>query len=132
MWALGTNNAERMLIGLCGWGANSLAKLAKIVPDDALDFCLNDSATLIVRWSDDRISTSKCIINQCTFEIIEFDDEVFTPQTYTAEVEAVFVEVQSEFSDTKYCFACVTEEERNRANDEFSYWYSLECDEDDK
>ena len=43
----------------------------------------------------------------------------------------VFVEVKLELSDSKYCFACITEEERERTSDEFSYWYSLKRDNDD-
>lgn len=131
-WALQTNSAERLLIGLCGWGANSLAKLARIVPIEEADLIsCDDSATLIVRWNDGKISTSECSINTFTFEVEEFEDEVFTSHAYDSEVEAVFVEVKLELSDSKYCFACITEEERERTSDEFSYWYSLKRDNDD-
>lgn len=132
LWAIETNNAERLLIGLCGWGANSLAKRAKIIPDDGLDFFSHkDEAKLIVRWSDGELSECHCVINPYTFEILEFDDEVFMVYADKETVEDVFVAVHSETSNNQYYFACITAEERDRTGDELSYWYSLERDEED-
>lgn len=130
--ALETNNAERLLIALCGWGANSLAKRARIVPDDALVFYgYDEPARLVVRWSNGKQSTSKCTINPVSFYVSEFRAAVFKKYAETAEITEVVVEVQPEYTKEKNYFRCITKEDRNRTGDKLSYWYSLNPDDED-
>jgi hypothetical protein len=132
--ALKTNNAERLLIALCGWNANSLAKRARIIPDDALEFYgYDEEARLIVRWSNGKQSTSKCTINPVSFYVSEFRATAFNKYAETAEITEVVVEVQPEYTKEKNYFRCIAKEDRDRAGDKLSYWYSLNPnDEDDE
>ena len=130
--ALQTNNAEHLLIALCGWGANSLAKRARIIPDDALAFYdCDEAARLIVKWSNGEQSTSKCTVNPMTFYVSEFRAAAFKKYAETAEITEVIVEVRPEFTKEKYYFRCITKEERDRTGDKLSYWYSLNPDDGD-
>ena len=130
--ALETNNAEHLLIALCGWGANSLAKRARIIPDDALTFYgYDEEARLIVRWSNGKQSTSKCTINSVSFYVSEFRASVFKKYAETAEITEVVVQVQPEYTKEKNYFRCITKEDRDRTGDKLSYWYSLNPDDED-
>jgi len=130
--ALETNNAERLLIAVCGWGANSLAKRARIIPDDALTFYgYDEEARLIVRWSNGKQSTSKCTINSVSFYVSEFRAAVFKKYAENAEITEVVVQVQPEYTKEKNYFRCITKEDRDRTGDKLSYWYSLNPDDED-
>ena len=131
--ALISNSAEELLIALCGWGANSLAKRAGILPDDGFDFFLyyeDMLGKLIVNWDNGEQSFSECSI-EWNFEVVEFDHSIFKTYADSAKIESVIIEVTPYYSDECNRFNCISKEERDRTNDEFSYWYCLDdADED--
>ena len=105
-----------------------------IIPDDGLTFPydIDSDATLIVKWSNGKTSSSECYINQCIFEIEDFDAKIFREYEDTAEIKEVLVQVIPADCENTYCFACVTKEEKERTNDDFCYWYELYDEEDEQ
>lgn len=126
--ALSANNAEQLLVALCGWCSNTLAKRAGILPDDGLEFVDYNEDTykkIIVNWDNGEKTSSECDI-EWNLQVINFDFDIFTKYADTAKIESVNVEVTPYFSKECNCFNCVSKEERDQTNDEFTYWYCLD------
>ena len=71
-----------MLIALRGLDTNSIAKRARIIPDEAQTFYYGFPriADLVVKWSNDEQSTCECIIETETFRVVEFEPEICTKE----------------------------------------------------
>lgn len=134
--ALDRNNAEALLIALCGWGANSLAMRAGLIPktgdigDIAFDYYDDLEGKLFVNWSNGKQTFSQCSVSW-DLELVDFDSNIFTIYNNSAKIESVIVEVTPYYADECTCFNCISREERDRTNDEFSYWYRLDDEDED-
>jgi hypothetical protein len=131
--ALRSNNAQKLLVALCGWNSASIAKRAGIIPDDGYDFYKVDpGATILVHWSNGETSKAKCKVDVATNKLYGYTRRVFTAFQNEATVTGVEVEVKPCFTKSKYIFNCITKEERNEKKDLVSYWYSPDPREDRK
>ena len=129
--ALRSNNAQELLVALCGWNAGSIAKRARIIPDDAYDFYDEDpGATILVYWSNGETTTSKCKVDAKTNKLYGYRRKVFTAPQHDATIKRVEVEVKPCFRKEKYTFDCITKEQRIEKRDYVSYWYSTNPNED--
>lgn len=131
--ALRSNNAQALLVALCGWNTCSIAKRARIIPDDGYSFYETDpGATVLVHWSNGETSTAKCKVDAATNKIYGYTRKVFTAFKDVATITGVEVEVKPCFSKEKYTFNCVTKEVREKEKDYVTYWYSTDPKEDRK
>ena len=129
--ALHSNNAQALLVALCGWNAGSIAKRARIIPDDGYEYYDHDpSAKILVHWSDGRTATSKCRVDAKTNKLYGYNRKVFTANQEGATITGVEAEVIPCFTKQKYRFNCITKEERARDENYVSYWYSTDPEED--
>jgi hypothetical protein len=129
--ALASNNAEELLIALCGYGSTSLAKRAMIIPDDAEEFYNSETpATIIVYWSNGEISEGKCRIDAKTNKVYGYKRNVFSTYEGSATVRWVAVKVKTCFGRDSYLRWCITEDQRNQTGDYVSYWYSTDAESD--
>jgi hypothetical protein len=121
---LQVNSAERLLYGLCGFGANELAKRARILPDDALEFfSAKETAKLFVRWTNGAETSSKCKVQSSNFKVCDFKDDVFYTFAESAQICEVCVEVAPTYTRNPARFNCISKEERQQTGDKISYWY---------
>lgn len=128
--ALKSNNAQELLIALCGYSANSLGKLAMVIPDDDEEFYdIGKQATLFVYWSNGETSQTKCRIDVASNKVYGYKRSVFTEYEGSAEIRWVAVEVKPYGGKERYLRWCITKEERERTNDCVTYWYSTDPDE---
>ena len=129
--ALASNNAQELLIALCGYGAGSLAKQAMVIPDDNEEFYrTGKQATLVVYWSNEKTSQTRCRIDVTCNKVYGYNREVFSEYADSAEILWVAVEVTPRIGKDHYLRWCITKEERERTNDHVSYWYSMDPKED--
>ena len=129
--ALASNNAQELLIALCGYSANSLGKLAMVIPDDDEEFYkIGKQATLVIYWSNGKTSQTKCRIDVASNKVYGYKREVLAEYEDSAEIRWVAVEVKPLFGKDHYLRLCITKEERERTSDCVSYWYSTDPEED--
>lgn len=129
--ALCSNNAQELLVALCGWNAGSIAKRARIIPDDAYDFYDEDpDATILVHWSNGETSTAKCKVDAKTNKLYGYRRKVFAAHQKNATITGVEVEVKPCFGKERYTYDCITKEQRIEKKDYVSYWYSTDPNED--
>jgi hypothetical protein len=128
--ALVNNNAQELLIALCGYGVTSLGKLAMLIPDDDTEFYERDmQATLLVYWNNGKMSQTRCRIDVATNKVYRYKSEVFEEYKDSAEISWVAVEVKPKTGKDRYLRWCITEEEREKTKDFVSYWYSTDPEE---
>ena len=128
--ALKSNNAQELLIALCGYNAGSLAKQAMVIPDDDEEFYkIGKQATLIVYWSNGEVTRSKCRIDVASNKVYGYKSETLTEYEGSAEIRFVAVEVKTAFDKNSYLRWCITKEEREKNNDCVTYWYSTDPEE---
>jgi hypothetical protein len=124
MIALMQNNATALLIALCGWGAASLAKRARMMHGVCDYDDENVHGVLKVDWSDDLRTSVPCLICPEDHRIDDFDYSVFTREDNpTATIQNVFVRFKPFGSGNEYDFHCVSQAERNATNDNDIFWY---------
>ena len=129
--ALESNNAQQLLIALCGWNSGSIAKRAGLIPDDGYDFFDEEnSAVMHVHWSNGQTTTAKCTVDVASNKLYGYRRKVLSAYSGEAEITSVEVEVKPCFGKRKYFFNCITKEEREEQKDFVSYWYSTNPDED--
>ena len=66
------------------------------------------------------------------FEVNEFDTEIFKTYADSAKIVSVIVEVTPYYSEECNRFNCISKDERERTNDEFSYWYRIDDEDEDE
>lgn len=125
MIALMQNNATALLIALCGWGAASLAKRVRMMHG----ICDYDDAyvegILKVDWSDDRRSSTPCVISPTNHEILDFDYSVLVREDNpSATIQNMFVRFKPLEGGNEYDFQCVSQAERDAAHDDDIFWYT--------
>ena len=127
MIALMQNNATALLIALCGWGAASLAKRARMM-HGVCDFDDEDvEGVLKVDWSDGVRTSAPCLICPEDHKIDDFDYSVFTREDNPmATIQKVFVRFMPFENGNEYDFQCVSQAERDAAEDEEIFWYAPE------
>lgn len=127
--ALKSNNAEELLVAICGWNSDSLAKRAMLIPDDGRKFLDDETpATLIVLWSDGTESKEECFVDSMSNKVYGYSCDIFSAPCDTAEIVAVVVELQPDYTEEKQRRFCITKEERESRKDYISYWYSTNPD----
>ena len=125
MVALMKNNATALLIALCGWSADSLAQRVFMMRGCPQYQDEEKEAVLKVDWSDGKRTSVPCIILHEDHRVCDFDRSVFSREDEpTATIERVFVRFKPLENGNEYDFCCVSEEERNRANDKDVFWYT--------
>ena len=131
--ALASNNAQELLIALCGYGAGSLAKQAMIIPDDDAEFHkIGKKATLLVYWSNGETSQSTCHIDVASNKVYGYKRTVFSAYEDCASIRWVAVNVKPSFGKDHYLRWCISKEEREQLNDTVTYWYSRNPEEDQR
>ena len=127
MIALMQNNATALLIALCGWGAASLAKRARMM-HGVCDFDNEDvDGVLKVDWSDGVRASAPCLICPEDHRVDDFDYSVFTREDNPmAEIQKVFVRFKPFEDGNEYDFMCVSQAERDATEDEDIFWYAPE------
>ena len=125
--ALKTNNAQELLIALCGYNAGSLAKRAMVIPDDGREFhARHKLGTVVISWSNGEFSETKCCVDVTTNKVYKYDLNAFKEYERCADIRWVAVKVTPSFGKSEYLRKCITEEEKNATNDYVSYWYSTD------
>lgn len=133
--ALRNNNAEELLRALCGGGANDIAIHAGIIPyhvDFFYSTFLRDDERykIIVFWDNEKTTSSKCEVD-CGLEVYDFNPKIFKKYIDTAKITDVVVKVTPGYGKECNYFSCISEEEKERTNDEFSYYYCLDDEDED-
>lgn len=132
MVALMENNATALLIALCGWGAESLAKRVFMKCGCPQYQDEEKEAVLKVDWSDGKRTSVPCIILHEDHWVYNFDRSVFYREDEpTAMIEKVFVRFKPFENGNEYDFRCISEDERKRTNDEDVFWYAAEENEEE-
>ena len=127
--AMARNDAQALLIALCGYGATSLGKIAMMIPDDGEEFYnTRVPATMIVGWSNGETSESKCYVDSVTNKVYGFKRSLLQELRNSTEVEWVGVKVKPLCGKEKYFRECISEEKRESTKDEVSFWYSVDPD----
>lgn len=122
--ALLSNNATQLLIGLCGWGPETLARRVFMLrgrpqyQDEELP------ATLLVEWSDEKTTETPCFIQHEDHLVCGFDYNVFSRNDEpTAKIKNVCVRFIPLEDGNEYIFQCVSQAERDTTDDNEIFWY---------
>ena len=125
--ALVNDDARAMLIALCGWSAESLAKRVFLLRGRPQYQDEEIPGTLMVEWSDGKRKQTPCVIQHTEHLVCGFDYGVFSrTDGLTAEIQNVFVRFMPLEDGNEYDFQCVSEEERNATKDDEIFWYYTE------
>lgn len=122
--ALVNNDARAMLIALCGWSAESLAKRVFLLRGRPQ--CQDEEipGTLMVGWSDGKRTKTPCVIQHTEHLVCGFDYRVFARKDEpTAEIQNVFVRFMPLEDGNEYDFQCVSQAERDASKDNEIFWY---------
>lgn len=125
--ALLSNDATQLLIGLCGWGPETLARRVFMLrgrpqyQDEELP------ATLLVEWSDGKITETQCIIQHEDHMVCGFDYNVFSrTDEATVKINNTVVRFDPLETGNEYVFRCISQAERDEMNDDEIFWYLSE------
>lgn len=116
--ALLGNDAEGVIIALCGWSPRSIAMKAMLIRDTEGEFHDDDfiDSTLIVKYVNGDTAEGECTVNPATHEVKDFNPELFDNK-YSA-VDSVSVELGNDGE----CLLCYPENEVVFGEDAF--WYA--------
>ena len=123
--SLAENDANALLISLCGWTVDSIARKAMIIRD--IDQTFHDSpvdAEMKVEWKDGCHKESKCWVNPQTHEVYDFDEDVFMHPENKMDVEISAVQIGIRPVAEYYTFNCV-ECKEDSADDIDLFWFRL-------
>ncbi len=125
--ALLSNNATQLLIGLCGWGPETLARRVFMKRGQAQFKPEEMHCRLMVDWSDDVRQSAPCIIRHENHEVYDFDYGIFIREDAPeASIQNVFVRFMPFEDSNEYDFQCVSQAERDATKDEEIFWYAAE------
>ena len=125
--ALLENNATSLLIALCGWGPASLAKRVQLMRGCAQYQDLEVTGVLKVDWSDNVRMSSPCMIQREDHMVYDFDYSIFARDDVpSATIQNVFVRIKPFQDGNEYDFQCVSQAERDAADDNEIFWYPPE------
>ncbi len=126
LWALLTNNATELIVGLCGWGPKNLAELALLKRSTNQFTVQTLEGKLIVEWDDGCRCATPCMIFSKQNQVFEFDPNIFIRlDKPDAQVVKTFARFDPFHTGNEYDFLCVSKTERDAANDENVLWYTL-------
>lgn len=124
--ALVSGNVEFLVTSLCGYGIHGLAKMAMLERDEEYEH--HDDAVkgkIIVRWTNGKITTSKCSIDAGNHRVYNYAEKVMQNKwNDEAQVESVSIEVKPLRGGATYEFECVSKEEMEKIGSKTIYWYS--------
>lgn len=122
--ALATDDTAALLVALCGWGPKNLAKRAWLMRSGTQDLAYEIPGTLTVDWDDDERTSCPCVIRSTDHRIDGVDYSVFTREDVpTASIQNAFVRFEPFRNGNEYDFQCVSQAERDAANDDEIFWY---------
>lgn len=125
--ALINDDPAELLVALCGWGPKNLAKHAWMLRRDADDVDYKIPGTLIVVWNDEQRTSCPCKIRSINHEVSGLNCDVFTRKDApTVVIQNVFVRFAPFDKDSEYDFQCVSQAERDAADDNEIFWYPPE------
>ena len=124
MAALMSNNATELLIALCGWGAESLAKRVLLMRGIAQYSEEEVEGKIMVQWDDGNRYSTACLINAENHQVFDFNHDIFIREDNSdAHIAKVFVRVDPLKTGNEFDLLCISKEERDRANDDEVFWY---------
>ena len=122
--ALAMDDTAALLVALCGWGPKNLAKHARLLRSDIDDVACKIPGTLMVDWNDEQRTSCPCAIQSEDHMIAGVDYRVFTREDApTATIQNVFVRFAPLDEENTYDFQCVSQIERDAADDNEIFWY---------
>lgn len=125
--ALATNDTAALLVALCGWGPKNLAKHARLLRSDADDVDYKIPGTLMVDWDDEQRTSCPCEIRSINHRISGLDYDIFNrSDAPIAAIKNVFVRFAPFDVDSQYDFQCISQAERDAADDNEIFWYPPE------
>lgn len=125
--ALVENNATALLIALCGWGAESLAKRVMMTRGIAQYQDAEIECALKVDWSDGVRTTTPCLLDREEHMIFDFNYDIFVREDApTATIQNIFVRFAPFDDGNEYDFQCVSQAQRDAADDNEIFWYPPE------
>ena len=125
--ALAENDTSLLLIALCGWGPKNLGKRARLLRGRAQYQNDEIPGMLMVDWSDERRTACQCAIQSDDHMIAGLDYGIFSREDApTATIQNVFVRFAPFNAENEYDFQCVSQAERDAAEDDEIFWYPPE------
>lgn len=125
--ALINDDTAALLVALCGWGPKNLAKRAWLMCSNTNDLAYEISGTLMVAWNDDQRTSCPCVIRSKDHMITGLDYGVFVREDApTITIQNVFVRFAPFDEESQYDFQCVSQAERDVADDDEIFWYPPE------
>ena len=125
--ALATDDTAALLVALCGWGPKNLARGAWLMRSGADDLACEIPGTLMVDWDDEQRTSCPCVIRSEDHRIGGLDYDVFTrEEAPMASIQNVFVRFHPFNEESEYDFQCVSQAQRDAAEDEEIFWYPQE------
>lgn len=122
--ALLDNDANALLVALCGWSGESIAKKAMLIRDTDKMFHTDPvPAEMQVEWSDGHRSASPCKMNPVTHEVYDFAKAAFECEG-ECTVKQVYLMVES--VDDVFEFICVQAENADAVTSKSVFWYNPE------
>lgn len=121
LMAVAANNAENVLISLCGWSLDSLAKRAMIIRDPEMMF--HDEpveASIEITLTSGECISSDCMVDPATHEVSGFAKELFDRDE--AEIGEVSLSLEP-ISDI-HTFICVKGKDADSITDPGAFWYN--------
>lgn len=121
--ALLNNDANALLVALCGWSAESLAKKAMVIRDD--DKMFHDdpvSAEMLVDWDDGHRSASACMVDPTTHEVFDFSRSLFECEGHT--IKQVYLMLDP--VDDVHEFICIQAEDAEAVTSKSAFWFKPE------
>lgn len=117
--ALESNDANQLLVALCGWTAESLAVQSFMLCDEREEFNNQDEqGCFIARWSDGVTTETNCTISAITHEVTGIENALHRENDCVSIVEAYvqFAPV-SDWAE----FNCIPE--CKRGDNKVCFWY---------
>lgn len=122
--ALLDNDANALLVALCGWSGESIAKKAMLIRDTENSFHRDPvPAEMQVEWDDGHRSASPCKMNPATHEVYDFAKSVFECEGECA-VKQVYLMMDA--IDDTYKFICIQAENADAVTSKSVFWYNPE------
>lgn len=122
--ALMSNNATALLIALCGWGPETLARRVLMKRGVAQYSDEVVKAKIMVEWDDGNRYSTACRICAEQHLVFDFNHDIFTREDNpTTKITKIFVRFSPFDSGYEYDFQCVSKDERDQTNDDEIFWY---------
>lgn len=116
--ALCDNDAEGVMIAMCGWSPKSIALKAMLIRDTAHEFHDDDfiDSEIVVEWDNGDTTESECTVNPATHEVRDLNPEIMRHDG--AVIKCVTVAVGPDGEG----FLCIPESKSSLDKDAF--WYA--------